>query len=757
MDYAPLVIVGGWILSLAALAATIIAVIRVTKNRKSTEAPVSSWVVYTIGIFATAFFMVLSQEIAGLTGSEGSPKLLDALFGTLQMFGMNRDIGLNTESLQWMGNLLPCYVIYNAALFLAAPTGVIGSVITLAVEFIGVFRLRLLASGKPVYIFSEATNRSLTLAKSIKEALEKKGGCVIVFSGVEKDDESTNVIDAKSESMLCLPQSMSYLAKQVTNSSALRTFVFSSENEIENISGGVELARKLAASPSASNKAPHILIFSSSPVGGPIVDAVAAELNDNDKISVFIQRVDWIRSTVDTMIDEYPLFTTGLAEDCIYSKIDDEHVDGGFKPKLAFDLASNRRRVVVVGNGAFAKEFVKCALWATQLGDDIKTQIDVVMGSDGRLKDELQLECPELFATDGRPYQGYFNVSFEPIDPETGAYQEYLLDRDLGDDAEKRDHPTYVVIALDDDLTCAKIALRTCEILEQRRFRAADNVCAPFIAAVINDSELANGLRHMEKRNRFYSVQPVGSNEDSFDYESIFNPRLLRYATNVNRVYGSGSIHGEGDKFKAAIERADTSFANSEYNQRSSMAASLHRKYSLFLFCRKTNLACARDVDWTLGLDAIALKNNESGKVVKGEILKAYDDYLHTQDFSWLSKIEHDRWSAYVATEGYEYAATSEMAKMLRLAGRQEYAIGHLHGCLIPFEELPNLDKELAKHSNEERTPFQKLDDDILKSLGVIAMVHATEKSYDTFSENFSEIWHEYFPDPVEEAEEAEE
>ena len=746
MDCVPIIIIGGWLLSLIALVFTIIAVVRVTKNKKKTEAPVSSWVAYTVGIFATAFFVVFSQDLSGVSGSDNLTEPLDALFGTLLMFGMNRDMGLDTEKLEWMGNLLPIYQYYNAALFLAAPTGVIGSVISVVVEAIGVLRLKLLSGSKPVYVFSEATDRSFTLAKSVKETFEGDDGCVIVFSGVEKDDESKRVVDAKSEGMLCLPQSMSYLAKRVASRTRQRTFVFSSENEIENISDGVELARELAKLPHDGDRGPRVLVFSSSPVGGPIVDAVASELNKDGKISVFIQRVDWIRNTVDGMIDEYPLFTTGLVEECVPSWVGDEHQDEGFKPKLAFDYSADCRRVLVVGNGAFAKEFVKCALWATQLGDDITTQIDVVMGSDGRFKDEMKLECPEFFA-DGRPYQGYFHVAFEDIDPETGAYQDYLLDRDLGESDEKRDMPTYVVVALDDDLVCAKVALRTREILEQRRFHASEDLRAPFIAAVINDSELATGLRYMEKRNRFYAIQPVGSNEDSFDYESIFNPRLLRYAKNINRVYNHSSIFGEGDDFRSSVETADLYFANSEYNQRSSMAAALHRKYSLYLFCRKTGLACARDVDWCQNLNAITYAKDSNGNLVQGEILEAYDRYLATEDFSWLSKIEHDRWSAYVATEGFEHVATDEIEKMWGLTSRQEHGIAHLHGCLIRFEDLPDLDEAVASVSTIERLPFQELDDDMLRSLGVIVAVHAAQGNLD----KFSEIWHEYYPDPVEE------
>ena len=100
-----------------------------------------------------------------------------------------------------------------------------------------------------------------------------------------------------------------------------------------------------------------------------------------------------------------------------------------------------------------------------------------------------------------------------------------------------------------------------------------------------------------------------------------------------------------------------------------------------------------------------------------------------------------------MATEGFEHVATDEIEKMWGLTSRQEHGIAHLHGCLIRFEDLPDLDEAVASVSTIERLPFQELDDDMLRSLGVIVAVHAAQGNLD----KFSEIWHEYYPDPVEE------
>ena len=90
----------GWLLSIIALVATAWYVVHLSRTRKQTESPVSTWVAYTIGIFVTIFILLYSQELAGLAGSEGSPRFIDSLFSSLQMFGMNRDIELDMDALQ---------------------------------------------------------------------------------------------------------------------------------------------------------------------------------------------------------------------------------------------------------------------------------------------------------------------------------------------------------------------------------------------------------------------------------------------------------------------------------------------------------------------------------------------------------------------------------------------------------------------------------------------------------------------------------
>ena len=70
-----IIIVTGWLLSIVALVVTIAVVMRIIKKREKTESTVPVWIVYAIGIFVTAFILVLSQNIVDLGGTPDAPNI----------------------------------------------------------------------------------------------------------------------------------------------------------------------------------------------------------------------------------------------------------------------------------------------------------------------------------------------------------------------------------------------------------------------------------------------------------------------------------------------------------------------------------------------------------------------------------------------------------------------------------------------------------------------------------------------------------
>lgn len=708
-----LVIIAGWALSIIALIGTIIAVVIINGRRKQGDSPISAWLGYTVGIYVTAFFMLLSQEIVGLAGSVGSPILLDTVLGCMQMLGTGRDISLDVGVLAWMGSALPLYIIYNASLFVAAPVGTLGTIISVASNLFGVPMVKWLAKTHDVYVISNLNEQSLALGKSIIEkGRQLNSNKLVVYANVENPKASI-ASDARMAGARCLLQAMEFIAPRIKGSQIHeRAFVLAGEDEVKNLGEGIELAKSLAEWSEQGNKAPHVLVFSSSPVAGPTIDAATQEINaseDGVKVKVRLRRVDWVRSAVDTLLDSYPLFATGL---------DGEHMrDEEYQTKLRFDYDVDTRRILIVGKTPFAKEFLKGALWASQLGDEIRTQIDMTaVGIEGFVS-RFKLECPEFFADEDHPYHGHYNLRFLPVDPEGAGYASLLQETsEFGE-------YTHVFIALENDLVCAKVARRTRELLEQKRLK--DGPFNPaFIAAVINNAELAQTVRAMKARGRSYAITPVGDDAVVYSYDSIFNPALLRQAQNVNRAYCRYLFEDKtGSEFKQAMERADVDLVKSEYNLRSSVASALHRKYALFLVCRKTKSVAGAAVDWTRSLEEI-----------DSSVLEEYDNYIASGEAKWLARVEHDRWSAYVSTEGHAFIPISYVEEIEKMEGRHNYELAHLHPCLTSFDGLLDLDDEL-KSIGIDKPPYQTVDDDVIR--GIKAIVASDD--------DFETEWKKYF------------
>ena len=172
------------------------------------------------------------------------------------------------------------------------------------------------------------------------------------------DDDVALASDAKSAGMVCLAQSVSFIASRIGSRSFKRTYVFSSDDEVSNLGNGITLARQLVEQHVVGDPTPYVFMFSSSPVAGAVVDAVSSEVNaslgenaDASDIKVRLKRVDWIRNTVDMLLDTYPLFATGLDEGCM---------DGlEFEPKLTFDYEPSKRHILIVGESMFAVEYLK--------------------------------------------------------------------------------------------------------------------------------------------------------------------------------------------------------------------------------------------------------------------------------------------------------------------------------------------------------------------------------------------------------------
>ena len=191
--------------------------------------------------------------------------------------------------------------------------------------------------------------------------------------------------------------------------------------------------------------------------------------------------------------------------------------------------------------------------------------------------------------------------------------------------------PTSVFVAMGSDA----LNIRTAVYL--RQFFRQHHLPDPGIRAIVYDSEnkaVLNGAHNW--KNQPYDIQFIGDLKEMYSERVILKQDLEEEALATHKSYGGG----------------EDDFYRYEYNYSSSMASALHRDLR-----RKLNVA---------SFDKPA-----------EELTEAERDFLE--------RIEHNRWNAYMRSEGYVYSGSPD--------GTSRDDLAKMHHNLIPFDQLSEEDK----------------------------------------------------------------
>lgn len=158
-----------------------------------------------------------------------------------------------------------------------------------------------------------------------------------------------------------------------------------------------------------------------------------------------------------------------------------------------------------------------------------------------------------------------------------------------------------------------------------------------------------------------YGLIPFGSAEALFTYENLVDPDRETLSRNVHLVYSDIFSDTEPD-IPAALEQ----YSLFEVNKRSNRANAMHIRYKLAL----------------LGLDYTDDPNAEEVEL---------SEYLSEELLSQLARTEHDRWMAFLESEGWN-TATLPQVKAYQASGlsrgRHNCSLLQLHPYICPFDEL---------------------------------------------------------------------
>lgn len=297
---------------------------------------------------------------------------------------------------------------------------------------------------------------------------------------------------------------------------------------------------------------------------------------------------------------------------------------------------------------------LKAIAWCGQISG-FSLRISVVGIDISKRVQELKLTAPGLF-TDR------YDIRFYNCESETQIVD--VISRECMD-------VNYIVVSDESDNATMEQG-----ILLRRLFYKLDEkfaACPPIFCYIKEPAKfkLIENLATAEanpKRKMNYSLTPFGSLDEVFTYERLVDSALEKLAKNVHLAYEEIFSDGEID-VKDALKRYNVF----EINKRSNRANALHIRYKLL----------------SLGLDYT--DDPDAQQVV-------LSDYYTDASIEQMAISEHDRWMAFLETEGWT-PATKDQVYAYRASdiskGRHNCPVLKMHPYICPYAYLKELSEDL--------------------------------------------------------------
>jgi hypothetical protein len=330
------------------------------------------------------------------------------------------------------------------------------------------------------------------------------------------------------------------------------------------------------------------------------------------------------------------------------------------KKPLYMSVNKNVISLLIVGFGNCGEELLRSAIWFGQLGL-FSLKINVLTDDAERIKARLAYKYPEIMNGE---YDIHFHESvFDEISI-AHTIKAHCMDA------------TYIAVTSDNDEENIRLAVYL------RRFflrNDAEYKNMPFIAARIGNNELYESVKNIstpENRDKRvgYHIYPFGNHNEIYSYNELIDSNIEKLAINVHLAYEEIFNNGNPINVAAALAKYNVF----EVNKESSRANALHIKYKLFL----------------MGLDYTDKDNAYEAN---------FADYMTDELSELLSLAEHNRWMAFMRTEGWESATVEEAEKYKMLSGgSHKCVLLKLHTDICPFDELKQRSHALGRQDSTE-------------------------------------------------------
>ncbi len=534
------------LLSLFFLAAAIVIALYLSRSHYRAGRFFTPTKVMFLGTFLASFFAFVpiywdKVDLGINTASHIGKTILISAHHAIRLFVIDSDFDIiqDAAALIEHGWLKVAFTSVGALLFVIAPILTFSFVLSFFKNF-AAYKKLFTHPKSPLYVFSELSEKSLALAKSIVAKDEK---ALVIFSDVyEKDEEESFDLleESKEIGAICLKNDMLSLNLRFHSKNSSIYFFAIAEDDSENISQALSIVHNEIY---RYRKNTRFYIFSITTEGELVISNLQSELVEeinkktedgkpSRKPEILIKRVNDMRSLV-------------------YRTLYDE---GDQLFHNAIPVGENEKLIsaLVLGTGGQGGEMIRALSWFCQMENiDVKYRVKITaFDKDKKAKEKFSALCPELMK---ESYNGVY-VDGEAqyridvhgdVDIDTTDFTEKV--KEIGD-------ISYTFISLGSDELNIKAAVTLRTLFEQLHQK-------PIIQAVVYDSKNKKAL--YGARNAFgdaYDIDFVGDRDTLYSADVIIDSELEDAATEIHQRYGS-PMH---------------SFWAHEYNYNSSMASAIH-------------------------------------------------------------------------------------------------------------------------------------------------------------------------------------
>lgn len=470
------------------------------------------------GVFLSSLFLYFPAYLMGAEGDfwAGWQAFLLSLLDAMQVLGGGGDFDTILDGIDTCPKaLITCYRVWAATLFVLGPVCTVGFVLSMLKNMSARVQYWC-AYFKDVYIFSDLNDRSLTLAKDIRNK-EKKAAIVFANVAVGNEENADALAEvAKRMGAICFPKDVVTVNFKKHDPGKNIRFFAMGNDEAGNLDHALALVENYR-----DRENTHLYVFSNQIESELLLTAV-----DTGKVKV--RRINEVLALINRMLYEegHVLFETA------------QPAEDGIKHICA----------VVVGMGCYGTEMIKALAWFGQM-DGYSLEIHG-FDKDPLAEEKITALAPELMSAQYNgvqiPGEAQYTIQIHSgVDVTSATFAKEI---------EKLSNTTYVLVGLSDDTANIQTAVMLRTYFERLKIH-------PVIQAIVHNTRQKNALQGITNyQGQAYDITFLGDLEASYTREVMVSTELEEEALSRHLKWGK-----------------EEAFWAYEYNYRSSMASAIHR------------------------------------------------------------------------------------------------------------------------------------------------------------------------------------